>query len=377
MTSPTGGAAAASALLLDLEGSPTLPANAGDYGIASVGAGAIVNACHLPVYRRAGLRLAGVFDVRAEAAEATARAFELPRVYRSLEEVLEDRTVRVVDVAVPATEQAEIAMKVAAAGKHLLCQKPLAERYDQAVQVVEAARAAGVKLAVNQQMRWDPGMRAVKTLLDRGWLGQPFAASITVNVRTPWEGWPWLLAKPTHEIMYHSIHYLDSLRFLLGDPAWVFAHGAQFPGFPARGETRTLLLLEYAKPVHLRAVVHDEHHNTSAEDDWFATFRVEGTEGTAKGTIGALYDYPHGRPDTLTYTSRLLRPNAWITPRLAGRWFPDAFLGPMASLLTAIATGGEPETSGADNLGTLRLMFAAYRSMAERRTVPLAEEVAR
>jgi len=49
----------------------------------------------------------------------------------------------------------------------------------------------------------------------------------------------------------------------------------------------------------------------------------------------------------------------------------------MASLLTAIATGGEAETSEADNLGTLRLMFAAYRSMAERRTVPLAEEVAR
>jgi len=181
---------AAAALLLDLEADPPLPPHAEAHGIAIVGAGAIVNACHLPVYRRAGLRLTGIYDVRTETAEVTARAFELPRVYRSLDELLEDPSVAVVDIAVPATEQPRIATAVAAAGKHLLCQKPLAETYDEARQIVAAAQRGGVKLAVNQQMRWDPGIRATKLLLARGWLGQPFAAAVTVNVRTPWENWP-------------------------------------------------------------------------------------------------------------------------------------------------------------------------------------------
>ena len=54
---------------------------------------------------------------------------------------------------------------------------------------------------------------------------------------------------------------------------------------------------------------------------------------------------------------------------LPGKWIPDAFYGPMASLMEAIQTGGEPVTSARDNLGTLRMVNAAYRSMNERRSV--------
>jgi predicted dehydrogenase len=52
---------------------------------------------------------------------------------------------------------------------------------------------------------------------------------------------------------------------------------------------------------------------------------------------------------------------------------PDAFIGPMASLITAINTGGTPLTSVADNLNTIRVVTAAYESMAQGRTVPLAQ----
>ncbi len=50
-------------------------------------------------------------------------------------------------------------------------------------------------------------------------------------------------------------------------------------------------------------------------------------------------------------------------------WLPDAFAGPMASLMAAIEENREPATGGRDHLDTLRLVFAAYRSMAERRAV--------
>jgi predicted dehydrogenase len=82
-----------------------------------------------------------------------------------------------------------------------------------------------------------------------------------------------------------------------------------------------------------------------------------------------MYDYPTGRPDTIEFRSRRQNPDYWLSRSLANPWFPDAFVGPMASLMIAIEDGGEPETSGADNLKTLQLVQAAYRSMIEKRSI--------
>jgi len=98
--------------------------------------------------------------------------------------------------------------------------------------------------------------------------------------------------------------------------------------------------------------------------------RVEGTEGTAVAELGLLKNYPHGSTDRFRYTSRLLQPGTWIAPALEGSWFPDAFIGTMASVMRGLeGQPGAPETSVRDNLGTLRLVLAAYASMAERRAI--------
>jgi predicted dehydrogenase len=75
-------------------------------------------------------------------------------------------------------------------------------------------------------------------------------------------------------------------------------------------------------------------------------------------------------PDSFRYTSRRLQSGTWISPRLDGTWFPDAFIGTMASVMRGIeGEPGAPETSVRDNLATLRLVFAAYESMSQRRVV--------
>jgi predicted dehydrogenase len=168
--------------------------------------------------------------------------------------------------------------------------------------------------------------------------------------------------------MYHSIHYHDSLRFLFGDPERVTAVHGRFPGQPETGETRTATVLEYESG--LITLVDVNHHNWS--DDAYARFRFLGSGGIIAGTIGLLYDYPHGRVDTLSYQANA-EPRVWHDASLHTRWIPDAFAGPMASLMEAIETGGEPETSGEDNLGTLRVVHAAYRSAAEGRGIAPAE----
>ena len=343
---------------------PQLPAKA-DYGIGIVGCGGIVNYAHLPAYAAHGLRVLACYDVNAETARKTAADHGIPTAYESLDALLADERIEIVDIAVPAEYQRAIAERALAAGKHLLCQKPLAEELPDAVAIAAAAQHFGRKVAVNQQMRWSAGIAAAKDLIARGVIGQPTDAQIQVSVTTPWHMWPWLKVAPRLEIMYHSIHYLDSLRYLFGDPAWVTSRHARYPGQPETGETKTVTVLDYDSG--LQALVAANHHDHSG--DSYATFRFLGTEGLIKGTIGLLYNYPNGRPDTLQVHSTRLAPEAWFDIKLEGLWIPDAFIGPIASLMDAIQRDGTPITDVADNLGTLRVVHAAYRSAQEQRSI--------
>ena len=74
----------------------------------------------------------------------------------------------------------------------MLCQKPFADEYAKAVRSVELAEAAKVKIAVNQQMRWDAGIRCARILIDDGWLGTPTYGTIQVHCKTDWSLWPWI-----------------------------------------------------------------------------------------------------------------------------------------------------------------------------------------
>lgn len=346
-----------------LDYKPKLPKRL-DRGIGLVGAGGIVNYAHLPAYKKAGFKVVAIHDQNRDKSERTAKEHGIGRLCATVDELLRQADVEVVDVAVYPAEQGAIVERATAAGKHLLCQKPLADEYARAVRSVEMAERGNVKLAVNQQMRWDAGIRCARLLMDDGWLGTPTYACIQVHCKTDWSLWPWIYQGKYVEIMFHSIHYIDSLRFLFGDPTFVFTSGSRAPGETTQAETKTLTTWEYASGLQ---VLIDVCH-TTWQDDPYAIFRFEGTEGVIKGTIGLMYNYPTGRPDTLKFMSKR-NPGYWFSARLDSMWIPDAFVGPMASLMCSIEDGSEPETSGRDNLRTLQVVFAEYRSIAEKRAV--------
>jgi len=366
---------------LDLDYKPHLPPKT-DYGIGIIGCGGIVNYAALPTYRKHNLNVVACYDVRTESAEHTAAEFSIPKVYRELDALLEDKAVEIVEISVPPWVQLDIASQCIAAGKHLLCQKPLSDKLSQAAEIVRLAREAGVKLAVNQQLRWGQGLRAARTLIHKGWLGSVTDASIQVSVNTPWGMWPWLAAQDRLEILYHSIHYIDAIRSLFGDPEWITSRHSRYPlQGQVRGETKTITILDYPDvqqtgdlqytAPRMQALVADNHYNQS--DDYFAIFRFIGTEGVITGTLGAMYNYPDGQPDTLAWSSRRHYPDKRFEAKLEGKWIPDSFIGPTASLMQAIQEDGLPETDGFDNLQTLRVVEACYLSAAEQRTVNLGE----
>jgi predicted dehydrogenase len=349
---------------------PQLPRKT-DYGIAFCGAGGIVQYAHIPAYKKAGFKLVGCYDLNPGTASKVATDHSLPRAYNSLDELLADPAVDIVDIAVPPWEQLKVVQQIAAAGKHMLCQKPMADTFSDAVEIVELARKAGVKQAINHQMRWDAGIRASKHLVEQGIIGQPTDVQIQVSTATPWHMWPWLAAVPRLEVLFHSIHYIDATRYIFGDPEWVTSRHARYAGQGGvKGETKSITIMDYADG--LQALVAVNHYNLWAEP--FATFRFIGTDGAIDGTIGLMYNYPTGRPDTLTITSSQYGKGVKITPTLDEMWIPDAFVGTMASLMIAIETDSTPtDNSTSDNLNTLRVVNAAYISAAENRSVRIGE----
>ena len=140
-----------------------------------------------------------------------------------------------------------------------------------------------------------------------------------------------------------------------------------------KGGARVATILEYANG--LRAMSCDDVWTGPAleggESDISIRWRVEGTTGLARGTIG-WPDYPRRTASTLDFAT-LARPGYWFQPRWKEVWFPDAFAGTMAQLLCALEEDSEPEISGRDNLKTMALVEACYRSAEEHRAVALSE----
>ena len=363
---------------LDLQYSAPPPSRR-DYGIGAIGAGFIMRDVQLPAYRQAGFHVAGILSRRPEAAREAAHLRGIPRVYETLAEMLQDPAVQILDIAVPPDRQLEVVRQAVTDGKHLkgiLAQKPLAMNYGEACETVRLCRDHGMPLAVNQNMRFDQSIRSVKTLLDRGELGEPVLATIEMRAVPHWQSWLHGYRRLT--LLNMSIHHIDSFRYLFGEPDSIYVSARKDPRTQfAHEDGIGLYILEYSSG--LRATAWDDvwvGPQTDGDNlDPYIKWRVTGTQGLAEGTLG-WPGYPNHQPSTITFTTQA-QPGVRITPRWKEAWFPDAFAGPMADLMHAIANGTEPAISGADNLRTMAVIEAAYLSLAEHRPVRIEEIVLR
>lgn len=333
--------------------------------------------CHLVAYRQAGFNPIAIASRKPEHAREVARRHGLPHVFETYQELLADPRIEVVDVAVPPDVQLAVIREIVQHKRHIrgvLAQKPLGANYRQAKEIVDLCRRARITLAVNQNMRYDQSVRACKDLLERGTLGEPVLATIDMRAIPHWMPWQERQGWVTLRIM--SIHHLDTFRYWFGDPVRVFASVRPDPRTATKFAHRDgicLYILEYANG--LRASSWDDvwagPSREGAAADIGIRWRIEGTTGMARGTIG-WPSYPERTPSTLDYTT-IGSKGEWVSPRWSEVWFPDAFVGTMAQLLCALEDGTEPEISGRDNLKTMALVDACYLSAREHRAVKLSE----
>ncbi|HUQ68495.1 MAG TPA: Gfo/Idh/MocA family oxidoreductase [Planctomycetaceae bacterium] len=346
-------------------------------GIGCIGAGFIMADCHLVAYRQAGFNPVAIASRDPARAATVAQRHAIPQVYGDYRELLADRDVQVVDIAVPPDVQYSVIRDVVRHADHIrgiLAQKPLGVNFAEAREIVRLCHDAGITLAVNQNMRYDQSVRAAKSLLDQNALGEPVLATIDMRAVPHWMPWQERQGWVTLRIM--SIHHLDTFRYWFGTPDRVFASIRPDPRTAKQFAHRdgiALYILEYASGLRASSVddVWAGPAKEGAAADIGIRWRIEGTTGMARGTIG-WPAYPQRQPSTLDYTTTALG-DRWIQPRWDEVWFPDAFVGPMAQLLCALEDGAEPLISGDDNLHTMALVEACYRSAEEHRAVEIEE----
>ncbi|MFO0979050.1 MAG: Gfo/Idh/MocA family oxidoreductase [Planctomycetaceae bacterium] len=363
---------------------PALPSNR-EIGIGCIGAGFIMADCHLVAYRQHGLNPVAITSRTKATAEQVAARHSISHVCDSVEQLVRHPEVEVLDVAVPPDCQADVIRKAVALQrggdghlKAILAQKPLGTSYQEAVELVRLCEEAGIVLGVNQNMRFDQSVRACKALLETGQLGQPVLATIEMRAIPHWMPWQERQGWVTLRIM--SIHHLDTLRYWLGEPDRVFASVAPDPRTARKFSHEdgiALYILEF--PSNVRACSWDDvwagPSREGAASDIGIRWRVEGTLGLARGTIG-WPSYPERTPSTLDYSTTTDQ-GIWHQPRWDSVWFPDAFIGPMSELLCSLEQRRLPMINGRENLKTMALVDACYLSAMEHRAVSPQEILSR
>ncbi|MFV0359412.1 Gfo/Idh/MocA family protein [Tropicimonas sp.] len=338
--------------------------------IGCIGAGMIMAECHLAAYDLAKFPVVAIASRTPAHARQVAERWGIGRVHDTPEELIADPEVEIVDIAYPPDRQPDLIRKALAAPniRAILAQKPLALSLEEARALRDAAKAAGKLLSVNQNMRYDQSIRVLGQLLDAGVLGDPVFAQIDMHAIPHWQGF--LEGYDRLTLSNMSVHHLDALRFLFGEPEEVTSLTRTDPRtrFAHRdGIVSTILRF----PSGLMALSLEDVWSGPREegypDDQHIAWRVEGTRGVARGTIG----WPTGAASTLEYAAAGATGGAWIRPEWETMWFPHAFIGVMEQLQYALETGTRPALDVADNVRTMALVEAAYRSIDEGRTVRL------
>jgi predicted dehydrogenase len=143
--------------------------------VGLLGAGAWAKFAHIPGYKRdPRCELVAIADPMIERAQEFAAEFGIPSVYGSHEELIARKDIHLVDVCTPSATHFELSMAALTAGKHVLCEKPVAYDYTETLRAAAFAKSKGLKTKLGFTFRYSPAMRYMKELIDEGFVGTPF-----------------------------------------------------------------------------------------------------------------------------------------------------------------------------------------------------------
>jgi predicted dehydrogenase len=330
--------------------------------IAIIGAGGIVKDGHLPAYKKANWQVVGIFDPDTSKAERLSSEYNIFQVHQSLEELIAASPSDVVyDIAVPASVLLKI-LEVIPHGATLMMQKPMGENLEEATAILELCRSKKFIAAVNFQMRFIPAVVVAKKIIDSGAIGDLHDIEIKMNIYHPWHLWEFLFKVPRMEMLYHSIHYMDIMRYFFGNPSKIYAKTLKHPKMMQLASTRSMIILEYDDMIKSQINTNHGHDFGLKHQESFIKF--EGTGGAIKTTLGMNINYPEGVEDSFEFVILNGKEEpVWQSVDLKATWFPDAFIGSMANLMCYAEGSSEVLINAAESaFETMEVVEAAYQS---------------
>lgn len=331
--------------------------------VALIGAGAIAQEAHLPAWRaRPDAELTWLIDSRTETAEAAAERWGIPRWGTDYRAALVSDEVDTVDVCTPAFVHAEVTIAALRAGKHVLVEKPVAPTLEEAEAMGCAATESGRVLMVAENWLFASATRRVQALLADGVLGDPFLLYALHESGLRLE--PDARADQGDRarlgyLFAAGIHSLNLARALMGEFAQLSAYATPArpaPDFQLPNETDMVIAARF-EPGGIGSF-HFTGRSRHVGPRRLG-FRLFGTEGTVEFDVLAGYvKWAAKGAQTCIQDAR---------PSLGYAEEIDHFVA-------CVRSGIEPRTSIADQMKTLRVVYAAYESAMSGRPVTLARE---
>jgi len=327
-------------------------------GLAGLGRMGQLHAANL-AGRVPSAKLVRVVDADEDVARAAADRLGV-QWSTSFDDLLADPELEGVVVATPTPSHAELVARAAAAGKHVFCEKPIANDVEATVRAIEATTEAGVKLQVGFHRRFDPDYAAATARIKAGELGDVYL--FRTSLRDKQSPSIHYIAASGGFFVDVTIHDLDTARWLVGEIDEVTAFGAALsdPAFAEIGDVdNAVVALRFATGA--LGVI---DNSRTAGYGYECSTEVMGSKATVR--IGH-----HRRSHT-----------QWLTPGSASvDWvddfterYPQAYVLELEDFAAAVRDDRPPAVTGEDALAALTLARACDRSMREGRTVRLSHE---
>ena len=338
-------------------------------GVAVIGVGraGMIHARNFASGSIAGARLVAVAEPAEDARRKACRELQVGRAYSDYREVLSDATTDAIVVASPSAYHCEIVVAAAQAGKHILCEKPMAMNAAECDKMLAAVEQAGVKLQIGFMRRFDAGFVAAKQRIEAGEIGRVvLVKSLTHGPTTP-KPWMYDIRKSNGPLSEVNSHDIDTVRWF---------SDSEFEEV-------------YAIAGNYRSPDAQQEYPDFYDNVVLAARLAGGMQGSITGAQGVQYGYDArceilGEKGLITVGS--LAANSVTTHTARGStasivhsWtdlFLDAYRAEDEDFVRCVREDSQPRADGRDGKAAVMVVNAGNRSIVERRPVRLSEGAA-